>query len=66
MITVNNMHKLEWKKGMTVADIMEELGYNYALITTTVNDEYVDPDSYDTYEVPDGADVKAIHIAHGG
>jgi len=60
------MHKLEWKEGMTVADIMEELGYNYALITTTVNDEYVDPDSYDTYEVPDEADVKAIHIAHGG
>ena len=66
MITVNDMHKLEWKEGMTVADIMEELGYNYALITTTVNDEYVDPDSYDTYEVPDEADVKAIHIAHGG
>ncbi len=66
MITVNDMHKLEWQQGMTVGDVMKELGYNYSLITVTVNGEYVDPDSYDSHEVPDKADMKAIHIAHGG
>lgn len=66
MITINNRDKLEWKPGMTVQDVLDEMGYIYVLITVTVNDELVDDSDYDTYQIPDDASVKAIHIHHGG
>ena len=66
MILINNRDKLEWTPGMTVRDMMKAMNYVYVLITITVNGELVDEDDYDTYEIPDGADVKAIHIHHGG
>ena len=66
MILINNRDKLEWTPGMTVRDMMKAMNYVYVLITIKVNGELVDEDDYDTYEIPDGADVKAIHIHHGG
>jgi hypothetical protein len=36
------------------------------LITVTVNGRYVPPEEYETALIPDAADVRAIHIAHGG
>lgn len=66
MILVNNRDKLEYKEGITVKDILATLGWDYALIMVTVNGTHVPKEEYATTTVPDGADVKAIHIAHGG
>jgi len=66
MITVNNRDKLKWHKNMTVQAVLDAMGYNYPLITVTVNDKIVVKDDYDDYLVPQYADVKAIHIMHGG
>jgi thiamine biosynthesis protein ThiS len=66
MITVNGNRTIAWRPGITVADVLQELGWDYVLITTTVNGQFVARDDYGSREVPDGAEVKAIHIAHGG
>lgn len=66
MITINNRDTLEWTPGMTVQDVLDAMGYVYVLITVTVNGELIEDDDFDTYKVPDGAFVRAIHIHHGG
>ncbi|MBN2036444.1 MAG: sulfur carrier protein ThiS [Chitinispirillaceae bacterium] len=66
MIRVNNRDTVEWKQEMTVRDVLDAMGYDYALITVTVNDTLVPQDEYDTWVVPDNADVGAFHLAHGG
>ncbi len=66
MITVNGREKVVWRDGITVADILKELGWDYVLITVTVNGGFVPQDEYSSHVVPDASEMKAIHIAHGG
>ena len=66
MILVNQFKKVAWRDGITVADVLGELGWDYALITTTVNGVFVPTEDYNNFQVPDEADMRAIHIAHGG
>ncbi len=66
MIIVNNRDRLEWTPGMTVRDLLNAMGYTYVLIMITVNGELVDDEDYDTWQIPDNASVRAIHIHHGG
>ena len=66
MIQVNNREEIEWREGMTVSDLLESLNYTYHHIIVKVNGELVARGSYETYLVPDGADVKAIHLIAGG
>lgn len=66
MICVNNREEVEWQPGMTVSDLLEHLNYTYHGIIVKVNGELVHKDAYDTYTIPDEADVKAIHLIAGG
>jgi thiamine biosynthesis protein ThiS len=66
MIQVNNRHEIPWQEGMTVSDVLEAMDYTYHEIVVKVNGELVRKPSYGTYEVPNGADVKAIHLIAGG
>lgn len=66
MIMVNQRDRIDWCEGQTVRDVMNAMKWNYVLIVVTVNGEHVDQDDYDTFPVPDNADVRIIHIAHGG
>jgi len=66
MIIVNQRDQLDWREGLTVRDVMNAMKWDYVLIVVTVNGEHVDQDDYDTFLVPDDADVRIIHIAHGG
>lgn len=66
MIMVNNRDKLQWHEGMTVQDVLDAMRYKFSLIIVTINGEIVPKDDYETQQVPDDADVKAIHIMHGG
>ncbi len=66
VIIVNNKHKLTWKEGMTVRDVLDEMNYIYPRITVSVNNQLVAKEDYDTYLVPDNADVNVFHLAHGG
>jgi len=66
MILVNQRDKVQWRDGMVVRDVMNAMTWSYVLVVVTVNGEHVEEDDYDTYPVPDDADVRIIHIAHGG
>jgi thiamine biosynthesis protein ThiS len=66
MIRVNDKHELPWREGMTVSDVLEFMDYTYHRIIVKVDGELVRRGSYDTYTIPEGADVKAIHMIGGG
>lgn len=66
MILVNNRDKVEWREGMTVQDVLDAMGYDYALITVTIEGTFVPEDDYGTQTVPDGSKVGLFHLAHGG
>jgi thiamine biosynthesis protein ThiS len=66
MITVNDRDTVEWREGLSVQDLLDEMGYSYVLITVTVDGVLVPEDEYTTHPVPDGARVGVFHLAHGG
>ena len=66
MIIVNNRDKVEWKEGMTVQDLLDEMGYHFRLITVTVNDDLVSKYDYGSLQLSDNAKVGVFHLAHGG
>ena len=66
MILVNQRDRVAWRPGMTVRDVMTAMAWDYVLIVVTVNGVHVEQDDYDSFPVPDDADVRIIHIAHGG
>ena len=66
MIRVNDRHEVPWREGLTVAELLEAMNYTYHEIIVRVDGELVPKEAYDTTTVPDGADVKAIHLIAGG
>jgi thiamine biosynthesis protein ThiS len=66
MLTINNRDRIDWKEKMTVHDVLNIMGYDYALITVTVNGKLVPEEDYETLTIPDNAQVLLIHLAHGG
>ena len=66
MILVNDQDRLPWRHGMTIQDVMAAMGWDYVLVAVTINGDFVDPEDYGSRPIPDDADVKVIHIAHGG
>jgi thiamine biosynthesis protein ThiS len=66
VIRVNNREEIDWREGMTVSDVLESLNYTYPRLIVKVNGELVRRESYDVWLIPDGADVKVIHLIAGG
>jgi thiamine biosynthesis protein ThiS len=66
MIAINRRDTLAWRPGMTVEDVLNEMKYRFTLLTVTVNGTVIHPDEFDEHEIPDGADVRIIHLHHGG
>ncbi|HBL15218.1 MAG: thiamine biosynthesis protein ThiS [Elusimicrobia bacterium GWA2_69_24] len=65
MITVNGRRE-DWSAGLTVARLLERMGYGLIHITVTVNEQVVPEEDYAAFPIPDGAQVHAIHLHHGG
>jgi thiamine biosynthesis protein ThiS len=66
MLIINDRDRVEWREGLTVRGVLEAMGYDYVLITVSVNGELVPEDEYDSRLVPDAAEVTVFHLAHGG
>ena len=66
MIRVNNRDEIEWEDGLTVSGLLERCRYTFAHIIVTVNGEVVPREEYPTRTIPDGADVRVIHLIAGG
>jgi sulfur carrier protein len=65
MILVNH-EEMNWEKGMTVQDVLDRRRYTFPMIVVKVNDEVVRKEAFTSYQVPDGADVRVIHLISGG
>ncbi|HQO10450.1 MAG TPA: sulfur carrier protein ThiS [Clostridiales bacterium] len=61
-----NGHKISWKEGMTVQDVLDAMKYTFKLIIVKVNGELVKREMYGSYSVPDNADVEVNHLISGG
>jgi sulfur carrier protein len=65
MIRVNE-EEMAWEAGMTVQDVLDRRKYTFPMIVVKVNGELVREEAYASYQVPDEADVKVIHLISGG
>jgi hypothetical protein len=46
--------------------MLQIMGYEFTLLTVTVNGAVIHPDDFAEYRIPDEADVRVIHLHHGG
>jgi sulfur carrier protein len=66
LIRVNDRTEVEWEERMTVSALLERLNYTFPHIIVKVNGDLVRREEYDTRAIPDGADVRVIHLIAGG
>lgn len=66
MVRVNNRDEIEWEEGMTVSRLLERMRYTFAHIIVTINGEVVPRSEYSTRVIPDGSDVRVVHLIAGG
>lgn len=65
MLIVND-EPLEYDEGMTVADVLKKKNYIWRMLAVWVNGQFVPRGTYDKAPVPDGAEVKVLHMIAGG
>ena len=65
MLQVNDQ-PLAYDPGMTVEDVLKKKNYVFRLVAVWIDDEFVARGTYGKTPVPDGADVKVIHMIAGG
>jgi sulfur carrier protein len=65
MITVNG-REVAYEEGMTVKKLLEIMNYTFPMIIVRVNGKLVLKEDWDTFEVPEGARVQALHQIAGG
>ncbi len=66
MIRVNDQYDVDYSPGMTVQDLLDGLKFSFKMIVVKVNGQVVLKKDFRTTEVPDGAEVQAIHLISGG
>jgi thiamine biosynthesis protein ThiS len=66
MITVNDKFDIAWEEGLTVSRLLEQLKFSFPLIIVSVNGMLVPKDQYASRQIPDGAEVKVLHMTAGG
>ena len=66
MIRVNNRDEIAWEEGLTVSALLERFRYTFPHIIVKIDGEVVPREEYPTRTIPDGADVRVIHLIAGG
>lgn len=66
MITVNRRDRLPWREDMTVSDLLDRLRYTFPRVVVTIDGVLVPHHAYNDTQVPDGADIRVIHLMAGG
>ncbi|MDD3045059.1 MAG: sulfur carrier protein ThiS [Candidatus Delongbacteria bacterium] len=64
-ITVNG-HEIDWNGNMTVRNVLDRMKYSFRMLVIKVNGTIVKREDWETFPVPEGADVKVIHLMSGG
>jgi thiamine biosynthesis protein ThiS len=66
MIRINDKFEVVWEEGLTVSRLLEQLQFSFPLIIVSVDGVLVPKDEYATRQIPDGAEVKVLHMTAGG
>ena len=65
MITVKDQ-EIPWREGMTVADVLREVGDSYPYAVVRVNERSVSRPDFERVTVPKGAKIYPIPMIAGG
>ena len=65
MIKVNG-REIPFEEDLTVADLMKKMNYTFPMIIVKVNGELVKKKDWETFVIPRGAEVQALHQIAGG
>jgi sulfur carrier protein len=66
VIRINAQYEVEYRPGMTVQDVLDALKFSFRMIVVKIDGVVVLKRDFATTEVPDGADMQAIHLISGG
>ncbi len=66
MIRVNDRDEIEWEEGLTVSALLARFRYTFPHIIVKIDGQLVRREEYPTRAIPDGADVRVIHLIAGG
>jgi sulfur carrier protein len=66
VIQVNGRHEIEWEEGLTVSALLAQFRYTFPHIIVRIDGQLVRREEYPTRAIPDGADVRVIHLIAGG
>jgi sulfur carrier protein len=66
MIRVNEQYEVAYRPGISVQDVLDSLKFSFKMIVVKVDGNVVLRKDFQTTEVPDGAEVQAIHLISGG
>jgi thiamine biosynthesis protein ThiS len=58
--------KIVWNENLTLREVLEEVGYDIPAVIVAVNKTVVRKRDWDTFLVPDGAQVEVHRMAAGG
>ena len=65
MVRVGNK-EIPWRKGMTVADLLKELGDPYSYAVVRIGNRVISRPDFDHAEVPKDSEVLLIPLITGG
>jgi sulfur carrier protein len=63
---VNRRDTVPWRRGMTVSDLLAEMRFTFRLVIVTIDGTRVPHDAFEVTPIPNGADVRVIHLMAGG
>ena len=65
MITLDG-EKMPWHRGMTVSHLLQSIADTHPYAVIRVNDRYVSRPSFETFVIPDNAEIYLIPMIAGG
>ena len=65
MIEVNDQ-KIAWREGMTITDLLDEIGDSHPYAVVRVDEKYVSRPNFDKTTIPENAKVFLIPMIVGG
>ena len=58
--------EIAWREGVTVADLLKELGDPYPYAVARIGDRLVSRPDFDKATVPDGSEIFLLPLVSGG
>ena len=57
---------LPWREGMTVAELLKDLGDSYTYVLVRINDKQVSRPNFDKTLIPDNSEIFLVPMVAGG